>query len=239
MTVVMLVVSVTMFKIFTAELDMIMTLTYGIGLVRCKYINRKPIHDILFDGNCNDFHIGRHFQAIFCQNVHDFDYDLQRGPTSTVNMSIEKPYMNCYLMVIVMFTLYITIPKIIIIKMCMTLTLTLKNCSMLNVNMPIASPYVISCVMIIVISSLSFTISKIFAFGICMTLTLIIRMSLQGKMQISITVSKIFTVQVSYNLDLDILNGSRSNVNLSIESPYMTSYLTAIVILPYLSWFVI
>ena len=45
---------------------------------------------------------------------------------SDVIMAVENPYMNCSLMAIVIFTLSVTIFKIFIVKMYMTLTLTLK-----------------------------------------------------------------------------------------------------------------
>ena len=49
---------------------MSLTLTFITGQVRCKYSNGYPIHDILFDGNSNVFHIFHLFQYIRCQNVH-------------------------------------------------------------------------------------------------------------------------------------------------------------------------
>ena len=69
-----------------------------------------------FVGNCTICHIGHHFQAIFCYNLHDFDYDLENGPMSKVNIPIENPYMTCYLMVIVIVTLSITIPRYYLLK---------------------------------------------------------------------------------------------------------------------------
>ena len=39
-------------------------------------MNRKPMHDILFDGNGNIFSICRHFKDIHRWNVSDFDFGL-------------------------------------------------------------------------------------------------------------------------------------------------------------------
>ena len=34
--------------------------------IKCKYANRISIHDLLFDGNCNFYHIYQHFEDIHC-----------------------------------------------------------------------------------------------------------------------------------------------------------------------------
>ena len=50
--------------------------------------------------------------------------DIWHGPRQSVSMPIKRPYyMTCYLMPIVMFILSITISKILIVEMWMTLTL--------------------------------------------------------------------------------------------------------------------
>ena len=44
-----------------------------------------------------------------------------------------------------------------------------------------------------------------------------------------VTISEIFAVEIVHGHDLDLWTGSRLNANKLIESPYMTLYLTAIV----------
>ena len=47
---------------------------------------------------------------------------------------------------------------------------------------------------------------------------------------LSVTVYEIFTVKILHDLDFDLKNGPRSNVNTPIESQQATSYMLAIVI---------
>ena len=48
---------------------------------------------------------------------------------------------------------------------------------------------------------------------------------------LSVTIYKIFLVEIVQDHDLDLWNGSRSNTNILIESPYRTFCLVAIVML--------
>ena len=57
-----------------------------------KIIIESP-YMTLFNVNCNIYNSGQHFQAIFCQNVHDLDYDLKNGPRSNVNVRIENAHI--------------------------------------------------------------------------------------------------------------------------------------------------
>ena len=56
---------------------MTLTLTLRLVKVRCNYANRKPIHDLLFDGDGNFLPTCHHFQDIYCRNVHELDLDLE------------------------------------------------------------------------------------------------------------------------------------------------------------------
>ena len=76
------------------------------------------------------------------------------------------------LMVIVIFTKYITVSKIFIVEMCMTLILTFRIGQR---KKSIESPYIIPYLMATVIVVLSFTIFEIFAFEIRITLALTIQ----------------------------------------------------------------
>ena len=74
MATIMLALSVTISKITTVKIMHIHDVDLWVE-VKYKYIDRKPTNDSLFVGNCNDCHIGHHFQAICYQNMHDLDYD--------------------------------------------------------------------------------------------------------------------------------------------------------------------
>ena len=41
-----------------------------------KYVKRKPIHDLLFDGNTNFYSVCRHFQDSDCRKLYGLDLDL-------------------------------------------------------------------------------------------------------------------------------------------------------------------
>ena len=41
---------------------------------------------------------------------------------------------------------------------------------------------------------------------------------------LSVTIFKIFPVEIMHDHDLDLSNGSKSNANILIESPYMTLF---------------
>ena len=102
MAIVMLLLSVTISQIFIVknvhdhDIDLwTVSRSNAITLI-------KPIHDSKFDGNYNVCHMGYHIhiQAICCQNVHDLDYDLHKGPRSNVRMSFKSPYITSHTMVV-------------------------------------------------------------------------------------------------------------------------------------------
>ena len=96
------------------------TLTFKI---ECTHANRSLHITCYFDGHSMFLPIFHHFQDIQCGNVHDPDLDLQNGPGSNINIPNESQYMTCYiLMAVVIFFVSLTIFKIFIVEMCMTLT---------------------------------------------------------------------------------------------------------------------
>ena len=125
-------------KYSLSKLCMTMTLTHGMGQGHDHDLdpwngsrsNANILIEIhcmtLFDGYCNDCHIGHHFQAKFCQNVHDLDKDLKNGPRSNFNTSIENPYIISYWIAIVIVDWYFTISKIYAFGICTTLTLSYR-----------------------------------------------------------------------------------------------------------------
>ena len=54
--------------------DLDWPLKYAEG--KCKYANRKPIHDFLYDGDYDIFLICHRLRYIHDQNVHDLDLEL-------------------------------------------------------------------------------------------------------------------------------------------------------------------
>ena len=118
----------TISKISAVEIvhdQLIMTLTHEWIYVKCKYINRTPILDFLFDCSCNVCHISHHFQAICRQNVYATPYPLELA-TVKCKLPYDNRYSTCYLMVIVILSPSVIISKIFTVKMCMTLTFTLR-----------------------------------------------------------------------------------------------------------------
>ena len=83
-----------------------------------------PVHDLLFDGNSKSLRISHHFKDIHCGNVRGHDLDFWNGLSSNVTMPIESQYMTFHLTVIVICTPSVTISKIFIFEIYMTLTLT-------------------------------------------------------------------------------------------------------------------
>ena len=57
MAIVMIAVSVTILELFAVEisvtLTLTLTLTFRRAKVKCKYVNRKPLCDFVFDGSSN------------------------------------------------------------------------------------------------------------------------------------------------------------------------------------------
>ena len=144
-----------------------LTLTFKIGQGRIYtyqataqmlVCQTKAMHDLLFDGNSNVSPIFHHFQDIHCGNVRGLDLDLYNGPRSNVITPMKSPYMTCYLMAIVICTLFVTLSKIFIVEMYMTLTLTFR---MYQVNIPVERPYMTSHSLSLVICTISVIVCTI------------------------------------------------------------------------------
>ena len=88
--------------------------------------NWMPKHKLLFDGYSNFHPICHHFKDINCLNIHYLDLDLSNGRRSTVTMPNESPYMTCCSTAMVIFSASLTISKIFIVEMCMTLTVAFR-----------------------------------------------------------------------------------------------------------------
>ena len=73
MAIVILFISLTIPKMFIVEMRMTLTLTFEWDSAKCFYANRKPIHDLLIDGNSNVYTIRHPFQDIHNRNLHDLD----------------------------------------------------------------------------------------------------------------------------------------------------------------------
>ena len=146
-------------------------------------------------------------------------------------------------MAIVMFVILFTISKIFAVEINMTLISNFMYKSRSSVS---------SYLMAIVMFAIAITISKIFAVEMCMTLTFRIGQGyckyinqksigdfpFDGKILVFswYNFQDIFCKNMH---DLDLQNGSMSNVNMPIESAYMICYLMAIVILVIFTLFVI
>ena len=87
------------------------------------------INDLLIDGNTshisNLYHICHRVQDINCRSVHDLDLDLEWAKVKCKYVN-RKPIYDLHVMAIVIFTLSVTIFKIFIVGMCVTLTLTFR-----------------------------------------------------------------------------------------------------------------
>ena len=63
---------------------------------------------------------------LFSQNFHELGFDLQNGPRSNVNTAFESQSGTSYVLAITMCVLSVTVYKIFIVKICMSLPLTLE-----------------------------------------------------------------------------------------------------------------
>ena len=68
--------------------------------VKCKYANQKPMYDLVFDGSYNFYVISHHFQ------------DKNVKMCLIMILPFESPYMTCYLMAVVIFTLSFLVNRI-------------------------------------------------------------------------------------------------------------------------------
>ena len=57
MATVIFTIFISISKTFIVKMSMTWTLTFRMSQGRCKYVNRKPIHDLLFDSNNNCYHV--------------------------------------------------------------------------------------------------------------------------------------------------------------------------------------
>ena len=83
---------------------MTFTLTFTAGQGE-KYTSLSKA--FLFDSNSNVWHIGNHFQDIFCRNLHDIDVDLYNG---SKEMFLWEPYAQAWITsirLVCLFKLYL------------------------------------------------------------------------------------------------------------------------------------
>ena len=91
-------------------------LDHGLRSNADMIIERKYMYNFLYDDNCNVSRLlafARYSQLKMNDPSHTLD--LLNGPRSYVYIPIESPYATSYLMEIVMFALYLTTCKKIMI----------------------------------------------------------------------------------------------------------------------------
>ena len=89
--------------------------------VKCKYDNRKHMHDFLYDGNGAICHICC-MNEIIAINMRDLDLSFEWAMVKR-KYANRKPF---YMMTIVMFSLLVTSDKVFTMKMCMAWPWPLK-----------------------------------------------------------------------------------------------------------------
>ena len=106
--------------------------------LKSEQLNIKLVtHFYNFMDKCEKIHCTM-FNLI--RNVYYLDLGLWKGPRSYLNIAIEIPCLTSYLMVIVMFSISITISKIFAVEIVHDHDLDLWNGSRSNTNMPIETP---------------------------------------------------------------------------------------------------
>ena len=78
MTIAMFAISLTISKRFAVNMYVIFNIPLEWVKVKCKYANRKHIHNLLFC-NSNFYPVCRHFHEIDRRNMHDLDLDFQKA----------------------------------------------------------------------------------------------------------------------------------------------------------------
>ena len=117
-----------LYEIFAIKMCMTSILTLSGSRSNIKNANQKIKHDFLFDSYNNVCPICHHLQDIHNPSAHQ--HDLQIGPRSNVNMSIESQGMSFYMVAIVICALSVIICELFTVKMCITLIFRIYCCQM-------------------------------------------------------------------------------------------------------------
>ena len=62
--------------------------------VKCEYVNRKPIHDFLFDANSNVFPLCYHFQIFTAEIFMTLTFTMSKGQIQVFHSKAPKPMYN-------------------------------------------------------------------------------------------------------------------------------------------------
>ena len=90
--IVIFALSIIVYEILAVEMCMTLTWTFRMGKDKCKYTNRTPTGNFLCIDNSNVCSMCHRLLDIHRRNQHhfDLDLDLQNGPRSNVNITIES-----------------------------------------------------------------------------------------------------------------------------------------------------